>query len=94
MAQSLGLYFKTDIMDKKEEVNKNKNEEVNKNIDVTRTQRRETLEDANMTGEEQRPEGAEYEGNPEHHHGSHREGEYPRQSDDPTMHPSGKDEEQ
>jgi hypothetical protein len=79
-------------MNQKEE-GRNKKEDVNKDTDVTRSQRREDLQDANMSGEERRPEGTESEGNPEHHHGSHKEGEYPRQSDDPTMHPSGTDEE-
>jgi hypothetical protein len=70
-----------------------KKQDENKDTDVTRSQRREDLQDTNTTGKEERPAGAKDDGNPDHHHGSHKEGEYPRQSDDPTMHPSGADEE-
>jgi hypothetical protein len=70
-----------------------KKQDENKDTDLTRSQRREDLQNTNMAGKESRPAGAADKGNPDHHHGSHKEGEYPRQSDDPTMHPSDADEE-
>ncbi|HTM65595.1 MAG TPA: hypothetical protein VL093_04695 [Flavipsychrobacter sp.] len=70
-----------------------KKQDANKDTEVTRSQKREDLQDANTSNTEKRPAGAEEKANPDHHHGSHKEGEYPRQSDDPTMHPSGADEE-
>jgi len=70
------------------------NGDENKNIDVSRSEHQQAQQaaGASPTGEEQRPEGAKYKGNPEHKHGSHREGQYTEQSDDPTMHPSDADE--
>ena len=72
----------------------NSNPEVNKDTNVTRSQQQQAQKVAGQTsaGNENRPEGLEYKGTPEHTHGSHAEGEYPRQSDDPTMHPSDIDE--
>lgn len=70
----------------------NQQRDVNKNIDVSRSENQQAQHAANNTGNEERPEGSKYKGNPEHHHGAHREGEYTQQSDDPTMHPSDTDE--
>ena len=66
--------------------------EVNKDIDVTRSEHQQAQKSANDTGEEQRQEGGKNKGNPPHQHGSHQEGQYQPQSDDPTMHPSDMDE--
>jgi len=71
----------------------NQKPEVNKEADVTRSENRQAQNVANDSGEEQRQEGAKEKGNPKHHHGSHQEGQYQPQSDDPTMHPSNLDEE-
>gem|GEM_PF-1605036 len=73
----------------------NKKGDVNKNIDVSRSQHQQAQENAGTDRniDEQRPEGAKYKGNPKHRHGSHEEGEYTRQSDNPTMHPSNLDDE-
>lgn len=70
-----------------------KSENSENKTDVTRSQQDAAAKGANTSGEEQRPEGSEQKSNPEHHHGSHREGQAPHQSDDPTMHPSDMDEE-
>lgn len=67
-----------------------------KNIDVTRSQHQQAqavAAESNDTGEESRPEGSEEKETPAHHHGSHQEGQYDKQSDDPTMRPSGIDNE-
>jgi hypothetical protein len=68
---------------------------VNKDIDVSRSEHQQAQKAAgeNPSGEEQRAEGSKYKGNPQHQHGSHGEGQYTRQSDDPTMHPSDADDE-
>ncbi len=75
------------------EQNKNNpDEQMNKDIDVTRSEHQQARQKAGDTGEEQRPEGSVDNGNPEHRHGSHQEGQYTQQSDDPTMHPSDADD--
>ncbi len=57
-------------------------------IDVTRSQNRQQQQSAgNDSGAENRPAGTEKKETPEHVHGAHKEGAYPRQSDDPGMHP-------
>ena len=65
----------------------------NKDNDVSRSQRQQAQKASNKSGNEERSEESKYQGNPPHHHGSHSEGEYTKQSDDPTMHPSDLDEE-
>jgi hypothetical protein len=69
--------------------------EANKDIDVTRSEHQQAQQEAGAspTGDEKRMEGAKGKGNPEHQHGSHAEGQYPKQSDNPTMRPSGADNE-
>lgn len=74
------------------EQEKNKRNDENTNPDVTRSQNRQAQDAANDSEHEERPAGAQYKGSPQHEHGAHKEGERPRQSDDPTMHPSGADE--
>lgn len=66
---------------------------VDKETDVTRSENQQAQNAASGEQTERRPAGSVNKGNPEHNHGSHREGEYSRQSDDPTMRPSGMDEE-
>jgi len=66
---------------------------VDKETDVSRSQNQQAQNAAASDQEEQRPAGSVNKGAPEHNHNSHKEGEYPRQSDGPTMHPSGMDEE-
>jgi hypothetical protein len=65
--------------------------QANKDIDVTRSEHQQSQELAgkNPSGEETREEGSKEKGNPRHQHSSHQEGQYERQSDDPTMNPSG-----
>lgn len=65
----------------------------NKDIDVSRSEHQQAQKVANNTGNEERQEGSKDKGNPEHHHSSHAEGQYTKQSDDPTMNPSNIDEE-
>ena len=73
---------------------RSKPEDVNKKIDVTRSQNRQAQESAKDApeGEEHRSKGSIYKGTPKHKHGSHAEGEYSKQSDNPTMHPTSFDE--
>lgn len=69
-------------------------DEQQKKTDVTRSERQQTQSTGagNTSDREQRPEGSRDKGNPSHKHGSHKEGQVPYQSDDPTMEPSGIDE--
>lgn len=65
-----------------------------KDTDVSRSQHQQTQQAANDPEAENRAEGAKYKGNPKHQHGSHQEGQYTPQSDDPTMNPSGIEEQE
>ncbi len=63
-----------------------------KDTDVTRSEQRQTVSGADRDGQERRAEGSVNKGNPKHTHGSHKEGQTPYQSDDPSMDPSDIDE--